>query len=361
MAEAGRGPYNRSVHIGNLNRFVRAATAALFVFACACGVARADSGTDLSFPVAPAPVVRLQMRAGTLIVHMWNQSTVRISSTQTVNAQRFQPAAIQRALRGGDIPIFATTVQSPSGPVELPSEEFTVNSLSTGTHDGVNIFGGDNNATITLTVPNDTALLWASVGHGRIQMQDYRGGSFVTRVRNGSFDAQNVSGDAFIEVAHGQLQARDSSFDQVRARTAVGRILFQRVSARQIEVSSIHGNIVYDDGSFGPGVASFQSQKGDVALGINGGAQVSAHSAGGKILESFDRPAQLRGGDTDAQAVVNGGGPVVTATSQSGNVYLYNGSFASQPQLQRKWRPLSRAINRRGQQPQPHPLQQKTP
>lgn len=171
------------------------------------------------------------------------------------------------------------------------------------------------------------------------------------RVHNGSFDAQNVSGAAFIEVARGQLEVRDSSFDQVRARTAVGKILFQHSSARQIEVNSVNGNIMYDDGSFGPGVASFESQKGNVALGINGGAQISAHSAGGKIFESFDHPAQVRGGGNDAQAIVNGGGPVITATSQSGNVYLYNGAFAAQPGLQRKWRPLGRAMNHHGQKP----------
>jgi hypothetical protein len=283
------------------------------------------------------------MRAGTLIVHTWNQPQVHVSSTQSVIAQHFTSNEVQGALRGGDIPIFSTSVQSPSGPITLPAEDFAVNSLAGGQHDGVTIFGGASGATVTLTVPADTALLWANVGRGRVEFQDYHAGSFVARVHNGSIQAQNAGGEGFMEVGRGPIQVANSSFDRLRARTAVGNISFEHCYARQIEVSSITGNVLYDDGSFAPGLARFESQQGNVALGVSGGGvQIGAHSGDGQIYQSFDRPSQIRGSANDAQAVVDGGGPVVTASSERGHVFLYNGSLKAHPDMRKRWQPVGR-------------------
>lgn len=347
-----RRPYNGRVDTVGFPKLARAALAALFAFALAAVTARADSGTDITMPAANAPVIHLQMRSGTLILHAWNQPQVHIASTSPVTAQHFGSIAVQRALRGGDIPIFSTTVQSPQGAITLPAEDFSAGSLAAGDHDGVTILGGDANATVTLTVPSNTALVWAVIGRGGIQMQDYHAGSFVERVHNGSITVQNVSGEGYMEVARGRILAEDSTFDRIRARTAIGNIVFRGCNARQIEVSSVNGNIAYDDGQFGAGLARFESQKGNVAIGVSGGGvQIGAHSGGGKIFQGFDQPADIRGNATDAQAVVGGGGPVVTASSDSGSVFLYNGRLAAHPDGRVRFRlvgrPPQRQPNRR--------------
>ncbi len=287
----------------------------------------------------------MQMRSGNLTIRTWDRPAIQISSDYPVAARRFGPAAVDRALPGGNIPIFATSVQTPGGPVALPSEEFSATSLTAGSHDGVAIFGGDRGATVTLTVPSSSALVWALVGRGSVQVQGYRGGTFVARVHTGALVLRNVSGDAYVEVARGKIAIDGSAFNRVRARTAIGNIVFHNCNARQIEVSSVTGSIAYDDGTFVPGLARFETQSGNVALGIaGGGAQVGAHSSSGRIYSDFARGAQVRGGGTDAQAIVGGGGPVVTASSQSGGVYLYDGAFASRPALQRRWHPVGKIL-----------------
>ncbi len=322
-----RGPYNEPVDSPSVRGLAGAAAAALFAFALGWSPARADSGTDLTMPVGPAAVVRMQMQSGTLTVRTWDQPQVHVTSSAPVNAQHFAPPVVRNQLRGGDIPIFETTILAPNGPLKLPPEDFAVNSLSQGEHDGVLVRGGDQNAAVTLTIPNNTALLLAVVGRGQIQVQGYHGGSFVGRIRNGPILADDVSGAAYLEAGRGRIRVSNSTFDRVRARTAVGNVIFEHCTAQQIEVSSINGNVAYDDGTFSPGVARFESQNGNVAIGVgSGGVQIGAHSAGGKIFDGFDRQGSVTGTSTDAQATYGGGGPVVTASTGSGAVYLYNGS-----------------------------------
>lgn len=300
--------------------------------------ARADNGTDLTMPVGPAAVVRMQMQSGTLTVRTWDQPQVHITSSAPVDAQHFEPTAIRNQLRGGDIPIFETTIFTANGQLKLPPEDFTANSLAQGDHDGVIVRGGDQNANVTLTIPNNTALLLAVIGRGQIQIQGYHGGNVVGRIRNGSIQAQDLSGAAYLEAGRGPIHVTNSTFDRVRARTAIGNVIFEHCTAQQIEVSSINGNVAYDDGTFLPGVARFETQNGNVALGVgSGGVQIGAHSGNGKIFQGFDRGANVTGNSTDAQATYGGGGPVVTASSQRGSVFLYNGSRRSR-QGEGAWR-----------------------
>jgi len=356
-SDAG-APYNGIMGMVRVKSIAGAAAAALFACVLAWAPAHAQTATDVTLPAAAAPVVRMQMRSGTLVIRTWNQPLIHVTSSDPVTVRPIGPFAVARALRGGDIPIFSTTVQDPSGTLTLPAEDFSVPSLATGQHDGALVFGGDTGAAVTLTVPATTAFIWAAVARGRIQMQDYHGGAFVARVHNGMIQVSNVSGEGYVEVARGPIVVNDSGFDRIRARTAIGNVLFQRCTSRQIEVSSINGSIAYDNGTFAPGLARFESQNGNVALGVaGGGVQIGAHSASGKIFESFDRGANVRGSATDAQATLGGGGPVVTASSQRGGVYMYDGAFKSHPRLPAQWRAVGRILNRR----RPGNLQQKKP
>lgn len=310
--------------------------AVLYPFACA----RAQTSSTQSIPVSAPPVIRLELRAGDVTIRTWDRPQVQISSTQPVQTQHVGADQVASALRGGDIPIFAARVFTPDGQLVLPQEEFPVPALLNGPHDGVRIVGAEGSS-ITLTVPESTALIWAVVGRGSIRIRDYRTGAFIARVHNGAITLSNVGGDAYVESARGRIGIVNSAFNRIRTRTAVGNTFFENCNSRQIEASSIAGSILYDNGTFVPGLARFETVYGNIALGLaGGGASIAAHSSAGHVYSGLDRGARVGGAGGDVQAIVGGGGPVVTASSQNGSVFLYNGAFKKRPQLARQWRAL---------------------
>ncbi len=315
------------------------AAAALGAVLLCAGPSAAQSANNQTIVTGPAPVVRIQMRSGELTVRTWDRPDVQVASSNPVQTQHFGIQAVARALPGGDVPIFATTVQTPNGPLRLPPEDFSVDGIGGTAHDGVAMFGGDNDATVTVTVPASTALVVVAVQRGTIHINNFHGAAFVARLHNGPIDIAGSSGEGYVEAARGSIAISNSSFNRLRARTAIGNIIFQACNVRQIEVSSIRGSIAYDNGTFAPGLARFETQQGDIALGIaSGGLQIGAHSASGQIVSAFDRgTGSVSGSGTDAQAIVNGGGPVVTASSNGGTIFLYNGSIRNKPRLAQRW------------------------
>ena len=305
-------------------------------------------------PVSNAPVVRIQMRSGSLTIRTWSKSQVAIESNAPVRARAVDAQTVANSLPP-EIPIFVTPLQTPSGPILLPPETFPLEDILNSPHDGVLVFGGDAGADVTVTVPSSSALVWATVGRGSISLSDYHNGNFVTLVRNGALQLRNVSGDGYAEAARGRILAANSDFDRLRARTAVGNIIFEGCSSRQIVASSVQGSIAYDNGTFAPGIARFDSQNGNVAIGIaRGGVLIDAHSAQGRIFSGFAGGAALTGTPTDAQTVVGPGGPVVTVNSQTGGIFLYDGSLRARGRLQGAWQPVRRLLGG-------HPLQKKLP
>jgi hypothetical protein len=305
-------------------------------------------------PVGGSPVIRMQMRSGSVTIRTWNRQQVQIDSSAPVRARHVEAQAVSNALPP-EITIFGTSIQTADGPVLLPPESFPLGSVLDSEHDGVLIFGGDQGADVTLTIPNSTALLWTVVGMGSITIDGYRGGTFVALVHTGALQLNNVSGDGYAEVVRGPLHVQNAAFNRIRARTAAGNIVFENCNARQIVASSVNGSIAYDNGTFVPGIARFESQNGNVAIGVaGGGALIDAHSTAGRVFSGFSTGAAVSGSTTDAQAIVGPGGPVVTANSLRGGVYLYDGPLRSHGRLQGAWEPAGRILGRPLQQKLPH-------
>jgi hypothetical protein len=327
-----QGPYNGSV--------------SLYALVLLLQINPLLSGTNLAVDAGNAPVVRIAVRQGRLTIHTWDRNQVAVESNVTVTARHFGPMAVARSIPAE--PTFpAVTIQSLSGPVTIPAETFPLDNVLSAQHDGVIVRATDPGANVDVTVPSGTALVWANVPMGTIALNGYHGGTFVTIVHTGSVQLNDVSGSGYAQVARGPLQVRNSTFDHLRARTAAGNIVFQDCTARQIEVTSVNGSIAYDNGSFVPGLARFETQNGNVALGVAGsGARIDAHSPQGRIFSGFSGNGGVQGTPTDAQAVVGSGGPVVTANSQRGSIYLYDGKLSSHGNLQRAWQPVRRILRR---------------
>ena len=168
----------------------------------------------------------------------------------------------------------------------------------------------------------------------------------VVEQRYGPLVLRNIAGDAFVQNLRGPIYIGDSSFDRLRTRTGVQNTIFQRCNVRQIEASSIRGSIYYDDGTFQPGLARFETVSGHVALGVNGGANIGVKGSPGQIYQSFDRPATVNDRNGEATASIGGGGPVVNVVTQQGRVYLYDGAMSEKRALPPPWEPVRAPLQR---------------
>ncbi len=330
-----------------------------FLLACLCVAPAPASAEPALLNAGPAPVVVAMMRSGSITIRTWDRPQVQIDTDGQVHSQQIPPAEVQRRFPA-QIPLPAQTLQTPRGPVSLPPERFVAPPLPPGLHSGIVVRGYGKT---TITIPRDTAMVIARVGRGFVAIRGYQQGFFVALVHTGRVQLNGVSGTGAVQVLSGPIVAVNSSFTRLRARTARGNLIFEGCNAMQIEASSVFGSIAYDNGRFQPGLAHFQSEHGNVALGIaSGGVQIGAHSASGHIYSDLGAGEHVQRSPNDARAVVNGGGPVVTATSGTGAVILYHGSIREHPQLQRRlpmfraaalhrppvWRPLT---FRRGKPP----------
>jgi hypothetical protein len=320
-------PYNRGV--GRLSLF-------LLVLVILSG-ARASADPQ-SFSTTNAPAVFVQALDGTITVRTWDRPEVQIEGDPNAQVNRIPQAALSS---GKAIPPFllmlrAQQIQTPDGEaISMPPEPFPVAPLDGQEHDGVRIItGGD----VTITVPANSPFLLVNAPRANVKLEGYHGGTFVSHIGAGSLTMNDVSGTVGAQVNNGRIRATNSTFDRIRVRNGRGGMFFENCDARQIEATSLISPIVYDNGSFQPGLARFESQKGNIALGVRGGAQIDAHSVSGQVL---------------SEGAIHGG-PFVTATSGTGSVMTYNGALRDHPNFQQRFPAQgSRAI--------PEPPQQKRP
>lgn len=356
------------MHLPGLSGVGRVASKVVFASLLTCAAARADVTT---VDGVGAPIVRIQLPTqANLTIRTWDRRQVQIDGDSTgftvSKRAQFVPALLPAQF------IRAGQTNGPNGPIVLPAESFVVTTLTPGLHAVVLIKGeaGHPLGPITVTIPSGTQLVWANVGRGSLVLQNYQNGTFILHLNNGTALVDAVSGDGFVQVLHGPLFAADSNFDRLRARTAVGNQVYEHCNVKQIESSVVNGSIVYDDGHFDQGLARFDVTSGSVALGAASAAQLNAHVAGGRVTTLFDGRVSVDARDTEATAMVLGGGPIVTATSGNGSVLLYDGSLRNKGRIPTEWQPARRVLRRennvfpQGVPPadkQPNPPQQRLP
>jgi hypothetical protein len=322
--------YNRAV-FGQ--RRWQGAAALLLAWSCWIGLAARASADD-QIGVGPNPWLDVTLQSGTLTVKTWDRPQVQVATDGRVDVHHVDAANTDPRIPR-QYTAWSQTVSTDHGDVKLPEESFVLPQLAGTSHDAV-VARGQGNTTIM--IPRGTALVTAHVGSGQLNLSGY-GGVFIAHVRDGGISLNHVNGSGFVESLRGPVDASYSSFDRLRVRTATGNMLFRGCTSHQIEATSDYGSIVYDNGKFQPGLARFESEHGNVALGVRGGAQIGAHSGSGHIVSSFhNNGATVHGDPNTAQETVRGGGPVVTAVSKNGSVYLYNGSVRAHPQVQSELR-----------------------
>jgi hypothetical protein len=315
-------------------------------------VAIPASADPIVLQTGAVPLVNILLKSGSITIRTWNRDAVQIEGPAGVGAQHLDPDLVARRIPH-QYPAWAQTVKTARGDASLPAEVWVLPQLSAGPHDAV-VIRGDGDTVVT--VPTGTAFVLArAFGKDGIDLGGYRNGAFFLTTRAGTISMHDVSGTGFAQTARGPILAVDSSFERLRARNGIGQIFFSNCASQQIEVTSVFGSIVYDNGTFAPGLARFESTGGDVALGIGGNAQIGAHTGTGTVATEFAGRANVSGHGGDARATVGNGGPAVTASSGSGTILLYDGSLRDHASLAQRAPSLRRLFGnpraRRGAKP----------
>jgi hypothetical protein len=308
----------------------RRGAVALLAFLC-CQALATRARADEIIDVGPSPVLNLHVNRGQVNIETWNRPQVSIASERPLDVRHLAPSEVDSVVPR-QLQMESQTVQTEHGPVVLPAESFVLPELSPMPHDAILANGTGN---VTIMIPRGTAMVLAHQRGGHLTITNYRG-VFIAHTHKAMITLDRVSGTGYVESLKGRIVATNSSFERLRVRTATGDMLFRNCTSHQIQANSAYGSIVYDNGHFQPGLARFESDHGNVALGISGGAQIGAHSGSGHVVSSFRNEADVRGNLATKQARVRGGGPVVTATSKNGSVYLYSGSMRDHPRVRQE-------------------------
>ena len=315
----------------------------------AAGSARGD---DTAPNEAVAPIVRIALRNGDVTIRTWDRSDVQVSADPAITVER---RTVRPAGGGAAMLIPQTGAATASGQLALPPESFVPTTFAPGPRTLVLVRGtpgaGPPAGPVSVNVPADSVFIYARTGNGNIDVHGYRGGTFVGFVGRGRLALDGVGGTVFAQTKRGPLTVTDSTLERIRARSLLGNMTFERCNVRQIEATSVAGSIVYDGGHFAPGLARFESSTGDVAIGTAAAAQVGGRATGGgRVYTNFNARTRVDTRDGEAVASVAGGGPVVTATSASGNVFLYDGSLRTRAGLPPQWNAPAAVLQR----PQAH-------
>jgi|HubBroStandDraft_1064217.scaffolds.fasta_scaffold03787_11 hypothetical protein len=359
MTARHRRRYHRSVDVLRTlaTRWIAAGLGLLLFGLVSAAPGVADTTTTL---LGDQPVIRILVRgAGNdVLVHTWDRPFLQVDSpdvTPTVTREGATWGTPTRPLVAR-LPPFAY-VERQDGQVIgtglLPPEDFPFSGFRVGPHDVVTV-AAPAGSHLIVTVPAGTGILEVRSGGGQTTIDGYRGANLFVLQGNGRVRLSDSDTTAFLQQQNGQLSLIDDDFARVRVRVNAAGVAFERCRTTQIEASTISGSIVYDGGTFEPGLARFESETGSIALGVNAGAELVAHSQSGRVFTQFDAPTALaQQGESDARATVGGGGALVNAISQRGNVYLYDGAFADHRGLGPEWRPVHEFFNRRaGPRPQ---------
>ncbi len=323
-----------------LLRRKHAVPALLLSFSCFAVASVPAFADSTRIATSASPAVFVQLMTGNLTVRASDQPEVAIDADQSLQSRHVSngPHPIP-----SQVNLWSQTERTADGTtLRLEPETFLLPSTEDGPHDAVYIRGSGN---ATISIPSGTALVIGNVRRGALTIEGYKNGIFVAHVANGSVHLDGVSGTGAVQVNNGPIMADNSDFTRLRVRTVRGNMQFRNCNATQIEATSLSGTIMYDDGTFAPGLARFESERGNVLIGVSGnGVQIGAHSSVGEI---YSDAVPVRQGQTDTQAMLGHGGPVVTATSESGSVIFYNGALRDHPALRRRFAPRFRRLQQK--------------
>ncbi|HUA08427.1 MAG TPA: DUF4097 family beta strand repeat-containing protein [Candidatus Acidoferrales bacterium] len=303
----------------------------LSVFVFMAGTSARAPAANALIPTTGAPFVWIQLESGSVTIRTWDRPGIALEADPSVTYNHAPPRMVGSRVPQ-QIPLWSQTVKTPQGELDLAPEPFVLPPFAPGEHDALILRGA---GAVTLTVPAQTPLVLANVRLGTVTVDGFAGTALVAHVTAGEVHLTNVVTTAAIQVNDGPVYISSSTFERLRLRTGRGNIFMDNCRSRQIQVTTLVGSILYDDGAFDPGLAHFETDRGAIAIGLASGAQIVAHSGTGRILYDIGSEGSVNRNGPDAQASLMGGGPVVTASTLEGPIIFYRGSIHDYPELER--------------------------
>ncbi len=346
------------MHFPRLGALRSLAASAFFALFCWIVPVAAGAAGQVSYDVAEGGVVFIRTTDADITIHTWDRNVV--AAEWDVGEQMAVSKRSYNATGGFAVPkrtIRISRAGEPLRTLDLPPEDFPIDSLSPGLHDMITFlqtkrprdFEGPPGepAHLAVTVPATTGAVFVRTGRGTVTIENYRGTGLVF-ADNAQVFLNDVQGAFFLQVVSGKTYAVDSTFDRLRARSNTGSFVFERCASKQIDVQTYDGSIVYDDGRFAPGLARFASENADIAIGTTSAAQLAGRSVEGHVYTNFERPAQIDAPvPSQANAILGPGGPLVTVSTVRGSAFLYDGSMDNHRPLALEWRPVAGALTNR--------------
>jgi hypothetical protein len=308
----------------------------------------------VTYPVGDQAVLQVWGNAAAVTIRTWDRDEVQVDDDD--DSAFYRSRATVKTSASFPIPAVSEQRPIPGGTrIEtLATEDFPVPKLAPRVHDAVRIRAAEPRPDpgqrpplprLTIMIPESTGLVYVRLGHGSLTLRDYRGTSIVS-LNHGRITFADVGGDAFVQPLNARFYATRSAFDRLRARSSSGDEIFDACRVREIEATTISGTILFDNGVFDPGLALFASSSGSIAVGVNGGAQIGAHTDDGRIWSMLHSlppsPVMAASPSDDGLQVAGDGGPLVNASTEHGNVFLYDGSLSGRPRsgLGEGWHPM---------------------
>jgi hypothetical protein len=340
-------------------RWIAAGLGALL--ACVAVAAAPAAAGSTSLDVGDGVVMNLIVRGkgNEVTVHVWDRPTVQVDfADETAPAIERHSVSFGTARfpRSRQIPAMIFALRDRDGQTvagALPPEEFPYAGFRPGPHDTV-VVDAPEGSRLVVTVPASTGLLGMRIGGGQTTIEGYRGANLFVIQSQGHLLLTGATTTAFVQMNNGTFFAADGTFDRIRVRGIAAHDVFENCRSKQIEASSVNGSIVYDRGSFDPGLARFETQNGNIALGVTGSAQLTGRSQDGRVYTLFDRRSASsveQRSEGEATATVGGGGPLVNAISSRGNVFLYDGTLQSRRGAGPQWKAVHEVFARRRARP----------
>ena len=267
---------------------------------CAVLPARADQIVQ----TPQAPVVVVHSTSGLVTIARGDDGVVRVAGSSSATATTFQTGSGQGMLL-------------PRG-FGFPSRRFSLPGVQEGTL-GVRIENPSGDATVY--VPQRVAAVLVRLDGGDASLSDFRG-PYVVVTNGGSVDLHSLFGYGHVRTTTGRVTLANVG-GNLRIETTSGSVLGTGMLTERADVKTEGGDIDWAFGRLAGGPYRFTSGAGNVRVGLDQtqAANIDAQSTFGSVISRFGRPGDVRFRSPHAMSLnLRGGGPEITAASQSGIV-----------------------------------------
>ncbi len=200
---------------------------------------------------------------------------------------------------------------------------------------------GSMGARFFLRVPREVRLERIATSNGPIRVEDIRGsghietsngkvrisrydGELVARSSNGSVECYGVAGALQLRTSNGSIRVEDAdaALDAQTSNSGITILGFEPAAGRPVRVQTSNGPIEATLDGLEASDVSFTTSNSGITLRLPAStrARLSASTSNGPVTTSFDISGSV--GKNSIDGSINGGGPLIRATSSNGPVRI---------------------------------------